>query len=250
MLVLLILFCVGHQRFASRTPYLAGALVAFLVFVEAPISGTSLNPARSLAPAVLTRLFDRQWIYLTAPILGAIIAVKLFGALFEAASRAGCAKLYHTARYRCIFVDCAYCRFAAGAVVLREGDPSDHAYVVEQGELAVQISDAGGADIAVGRLGPGDWVGEMALLLDLPRTATVTAITDCQLRKVTRRNFAHVIGEHPVETGHLLRQLAERLHKANAARAGEARKAGAPPLDPAGAEPQTPLPGAQLVGSR
>jgi aquaporin Z len=58
MLMFTILYCVNEPRHAARTPYFAGLLVALLVFVEAPVSGTSLNPARSFAPALLTSVFD------------------------------------------------------------------------------------------------------------------------------------------------------------------------------------------------
>jgi len=58
LLMFLILYCVGNSRIAARAPYFVGALVALLVFLEAPISGTSLNPARSFAPAFWTQLFQ------------------------------------------------------------------------------------------------------------------------------------------------------------------------------------------------
>jgi aquaporin Z len=215
LLVFLILFCVNDRRFAARTPYLAGSLVASLVFVEAPISGTSLNPARSFAPALLTDLFQYNWIYWIAPPSGALVAVKVFGWLFDKGPRSGCAKLYHTERYRCIFTQCVYTRAAAGTVLLREGEAANKAYVVERGELEVRKRDESGVERVLGTLGPGDWVGEMALLLNLPRSATVVATRDSELRAVTAENFAHVISEHPEETVRLLKQLSERLHQAD-----------------------------------
>lgn len=215
LLVFLILFCVNDHRFAARTPYLAGALVAFLVFVEAPISGTSLNPARSFAPALLTDFFRDHWIYWIAPLAGALAAVALFGRLFDKRPQGGCAKLFHTERYRCIFSQCAYTRAPAGTVLLREGEAANVAYVLERGELEVRKRDEAGVERVLGVLKPGDWVGEMALLLDLPRSATVVATQDSELRSVTSENFAHVIAEHPAETVLLLKQLSERLHLAD-----------------------------------
>ena len=215
LLVFLILFCVNDQRFASRTPYLAGSLVAILVFVEAPISGTSLNPARSFAPALLTEVFHHNWLYWIAPLAGALVAVKVFGWLFDKGSRSGCAKLYHTERYRCIFTQCIYTLTAAGTVLMREGEAANKAYVIERGELEVRKRDESGVERVLGTLGPGDWVGEMALLLELPRSATVVATRDSELRAVTAENFAHVIAEHPAETLQLLKQLSERLHRAD-----------------------------------
>jgi aquaporin Z len=214
-LVFLILFCVANQRFARRTPYFAGLLVAFFVFVEAPISGTSLNPARSFAPALLTGTTRDQWLYLIAPLIGSLIAVNLVGFIFKSSKDAGCAKLFHTERYRCIFLDCAYQRIPAGFVLARAGEAAETAFVVERGTLEARIAGPDGSEVVLGTIGPGDWVGEMALLLDQPRSATVMALTDVELRVVTRDNLAHVIAEHPAETERLLKLMAGRLAEAN-----------------------------------
>lgn len=219
LLVLLILYCVSNPRVAGATPYLAGALIAFLVLVEAPVSGTSLNPARSFAPALFVLDFRHHWIYWLAPAGGAILAVTLFSRLIDTSQRPGCAKLFHTERYRCIFLNCAYEIFPAGSVVMREGDAATTAYVVEQGELEVRRRQSDGTERLLSRLGPGDWAGEMGVLLGQPRTATVLAAQDSRLRVVTPENFMHVIAEHPQETRLLLQQLARRLHQSNLDRA-------------------------------
>jgi len=52
----------------------------------------------------------------------------------------------------------------------------------------------------------------MGLLLDLPRSAAVVAVTDLDLDPMTRENFEHLLVTHPEETRKLLRQLASRLH--------------------------------------
>jgi CRP-like cAMP-binding protein len=65
---------------------------------------------------------------------------------------------------------------AAGDVVFRRGDPGDRFYVVESGELTVEPE--GRPRVTIGR---GDYFGEIALLRDIPRTATVTALTDVEL---------------------------------------------------------------------
>jgi len=72
----------------------------------------------------------------------------------------------------------------AGDVLLREGDPDDRAYVIERGEVLVTVA---GHEIV--RLGPGDLVGEIALLRSVPRTPTVTAVTDLRVLALDRSEF-------------------------------------------------------------
>lgn len=214
-LVFLILYCVATPALQRRTPYLASALVAFLVFVEAPVSGTSLNPARSFAPALLAWNFADHWIYWVGPPLGAAFAVGLFFVVQSEKKHSGCAKLYHTEKYRCIFKDCSYQTLKPGEALIQEGQVPNEAYVIERGFFEIRKQRADGSSIVLAQLGPGDWVGEMGLILGQPRSADVIATSEAQVRRVTRENFAHVIGEHPEETEKLLCQLAERLHKAD-----------------------------------
>jgi CRP-like cAMP-binding protein len=74
-------------------------------------------------------------------------------------------------------------RLSAGDVVFREGDPGDRFYVVEEGEV----------EIAGKSFGPGEAFGEIALLRDLPRTATVTATSDVILRAIKRDEFVDTV---------------------------------------------------------
>ena len=73
---------------------------------------------------------------------------------------------------------------AAGDVFIREGDPGDLFYVIETGTVEVT---AGGRFLAT--LGPGDFVGEIALLRDVPRTATVAATSAVVLQALDREHF-------------------------------------------------------------
>jgi len=181
-LMILILYCVGNSRIAARTPYFVGVLVALLVFLEAPISGTSLNPARSFAPAFWTRLFQFQWIYWIAPVVGAMAAVPSAGLLFRGKAQAGCAKLFHTEHHRCIFPNCGYTHLAAGSVFLKEGEQTDRAYILDRGELEVRKRGLNGTEQVLARLLPGDPVGKISPLLYVPQHTTVVAVRDSQLR--------------------------------------------------------------------
>jgi len=214
-LIFLVFWAVDRRSVAPLTPYLAGVLIAFLVMIEAPISGTSLNPARSLAPAALMGMFDHLWLYFVGPIVGAVLAVGVYRGIGGEKTATGCAKLHHTDQYPCLFEGCGYRRIAAGTILLRQGGESDRAYVIRRGEVEVRKAQSNGQEAVIAQLGPGDWVGEMGLLLNLPRSASVVAVTDLEVEPLTRENLEHLIGAHPEEALRLLRQLATRLHQAD-----------------------------------
>lgn len=68
-----------------------------------------------------------------------------------------------------------------GTVVCRQGDPGDTLYLVLHGMLRVEFAEPGGETAVLGNIRPGEFLGEMALLDKSPRSATVTAASDCQL---------------------------------------------------------------------
>jgi aquaporin Z len=105
LLVSLILNLVDRPHLIALTGAAVGTLVAFFVFVEAPVSGASLNPARTLGPAVVGGTFTNLWVYLVGPPLGALSAALLYR---HRRSTVTCAKLYHTDTVVCRFIDCQY----------------------------------------------------------------------------------------------------------------------------------------------
>ena len=86
----------------------------------------------------------------------------------------------------------------AGSTIIREGDPGETFYIVESGAVAVT---RGGQPIRT-LDAPGDGFGEIALLRDIPRTATVTAVTDAVLLTLGRREFLAAVTGHPVVVAH------------------------------------------------
>jgi MFS family permease len=95
---------------------------------------------------------------------------------------------------------------AVGDVVIHEGDAGDRFYVIRRGRVAVTK-----AGRLVAELGPGDYVGEIALLRDVPRTATVTAVDDTELLALERDVFlGAVTGAHP-NRGHIDAEMDRRL---------------------------------------
>jgi aquaporin Z len=92
----------NSARLSPFTPYFAAALVAAYITFEAPFSGMSMNPARTLGSAVPAQAFQALWIYFTAPPVGMLIAAELY--LRIPSTRAVyCAKYHHNNRQRCIF---------------------------------------------------------------------------------------------------------------------------------------------------
>lgn len=105
LLVTLILNFVNRRRLMRFTAAAAGALVAFFVFVEAPVSGTSLNPARTLGPAIVGDSYQGLWIYLLGPPFGAALAALVYQ---RRHATVACGKLFHTDAVACRFLDCQY----------------------------------------------------------------------------------------------------------------------------------------------
>jgi hypothetical protein len=94
----------------------------------------------------------------------------------------------------------------AGTTVLREGAPGDRFYVVERGELEVR-----GSGQVLSRIGPGGSFGEIALLRNVPRTASVVATTDASLLALEREVFLEAVTGHPASAEAADRVIAEHL---------------------------------------
>ncbi|MBK8809482.1 MAG: aquaporin [Acidobacteria bacterium] len=94
----------NHSRLAAFTPFAAGALVAIFIAFESPVSGMSMNPARTFGSAIVGGIWTNWWVYFAAPPLGMLAAGELFVRL-RGAGAVVCAKLDHDSSYRCIF-DC------------------------------------------------------------------------------------------------------------------------------------------------
>lgn len=96
--------------------------------------------------------------------------------------------------------------FPEGAVLVREGEPGDSLIVIKRGSATV---DQGGSTIR--RLGPGDFLGEIALIDGRPRTATVTAAEPVDVLVIDRTGFARLMDEFPVIRFDLVTALTDRL---------------------------------------
>lgn len=106
-------------------------------------------------------------------------------------------------------------RYPAGQVLFSEGDPSDEAFFILSGQVEVTQRHADG-EVVLARLGGGQIVGEMAVVECRPRSATVTATEDTEVRRFERDEIDDLLRSDPEMVLRLLATLAERLRVANA----------------------------------
>ncbi len=93
---------------------------------------------------------------------------------------------------------------AAGDVVIRQGDPADRFYVIETGRFSVSQTSPDGTTAVLRELGPDDVFGELGLLAEAPRSATVTATTSGLLLALDGADFVALIGRGPTIRGRLM----------------------------------------------
>jgi len=102
-----------------------------------------------------------------------------------------------------------------GTVLMREGDQVDVLYIVVSGRLKVMMGEADGKEMILGIIGPGEIFGEMGLIDDGPRSATVIAIEPCELLSVTKRAFKQCLTENVEVALAVLRVVVRRLRQAD-----------------------------------
>ncbi|MCU1426144.1 MAG: cyclic nucleotide-binding protein [Actinomycetia bacterium] len=98
-----------------------------------------------------------------------------------------------------------------GTTIVREGEPGDRFYVVLEGLVRVTRNGRKVCDLGVGKS-----FGELALLANMPRNATVTAVEDTEVVSFDRKTFAKVLDESPLFARRLLEGVAKRLRECDA----------------------------------
>ncbi|MCX5743857.1 MAG: cyclic nucleotide-binding domain-containing protein [Proteobacteria bacterium] len=96
-----------------------------------------------------------------------------------------------------------------GEVLFREGDPGDALYVIAEGEVSIQAE--GPPRVEMARHGAGTFLGEVALMTDQPRSATVIAVTEAELLRIDRNTLGRVLVNHGEVLGAVLRFVRDRL---------------------------------------
>ena len=100
--------------------------------------------------------------------------------------------------------------FAAGQVIFNAGDVGDSAYVIIDGSVEISVPTPSGP-IVINEMGKNDLLGEIAIVGEVPRTATAKALTKLETLKISKELFLKIVHENPDAAVELIRILAARL---------------------------------------
>jgi len=106
--------------------------------------------------------------------------------------------------------------FPKNTVVIHENDPADSLFIIESGKVKVYCSDKNGKEFIMNTQGEGDYFGELALLDDSARSASVRTVEKSSFCIIFKDNFNRVLDEHPNIARKLIRNLAARVRKLTA----------------------------------
>jgi len=113
--------------------------------------------------------------------------------------------------------------FPPGDILFRQGDDSDAAYVILKGQANVNLN-SGDQVITVASIGEGSFVGEMGIISDTPRTATIEAVEEIEALRISRDVFINMIKEFPMMALEVMKELVSRIENTNAKLAAVSRK--------------------------
>ncbi|NKB20084.1 MAG: cyclic nucleotide-binding domain-containing protein [Alphaproteobacteria bacterium] len=105
--------------------------------------------------------------------------------------------------------------FGEGQELFHQGDSGDTAYIIVDGSADVLIDTPGG-ELAVAKIGKNELVGEIAILCDVPRTATLRAVAQVTTLAISKDLFFQMVREYPDMGIEIMRELAQRLEQTNA----------------------------------
>ncbi len=104
---------------------------------------------------------------------------------------------------------------ARSTTIMAGGDATDSLYIVLSGRLKVMMSDSDGKEVILSILGPGEFFGEMGLIDDEPRSASVVTIEPCELLAIAKRDFKKCLLENTDMAMAVMRGLVRRLREAD-----------------------------------
>jgi thioredoxin reductase (NADPH) len=103
--------------------------------------------------------------------------------------------------------------FGPGEVVVREGEPADRFYMIVKGQAEATQRGSDGAQVVVNTIGPGEYFGEIGLLSDAPRLATVRAKTSLEVLALDRENFGRLLRSSQASEAEIRRVAGERTRR-------------------------------------
>jgi CRP-like cAMP-binding protein len=98
-----------------------------------------------------------------------------------------------------------------GDVLFNKGEKGDALYILQEGWVKMVVEDKSGSEIVINQVGPGNVIGEMALIEDQPRSAGVVALNEAKLLKLTEEEFMDVFMSQPLLGLEISRTMAQRL---------------------------------------
>ncbi|MGH8741863.1 MAG: Crp/Fnr family transcriptional regulator [Burkholderiales bacterium] len=101
------------------------------------------------------------------------------------------------------------------STIMAAGDATDSLYIVLSGRLKVMMSDSDGKEVILAILGPGEFFGEMGLIDDEPRSASVVTLEPCELLSIAKRDFRKCLAENFEMSMAVMRGLVRRLREAD-----------------------------------
>ena len=107
-------------------------------------------------------------------------------------------------------------RYRTGEVIFRKGDPGISMMSIIEGRVKISVASADGKEAVLAVLGPGQVLGEMAIIEDKDRSADATALDACELLILQKRDFIPFLERNPAISIRLLRMLCERLRRTSA----------------------------------
>ncbi len=101
--------------------------------------------------------------------------------------------------------------YPANTVLITEGDRSDSLYVILEGEVKVFVSDENGKEAILNLMGPGEYFGELALLDDSPRSASVMTLVPTKVMIITKSDFKRCLSSNPDLAYNLIKSLIQQV---------------------------------------
>ena len=102
-------------------------------------------------------------------------------------------------------------KLASGEVLIRKGDAGDSLFMIHDGWVKIVTQDANGDELIINKCGPGETIGEMALLDQAPRSATVIAISEAEVLELKQDAFQEILNQRPDMAMALIRGYSSRL---------------------------------------